>query len=484
MNNSPQPSLCLRFVGLGVGLFLIGIRPVPTAATQPDVLSELTNDEEQAAATITENKLLSTVSFLASDEMAGRNTPSRELTIASAYVAARFRGSGLEGLGPDGSFYQTHQLETVQIPVEGVWLTADGSAASTRLRMLAAPAEDLDISAEVLHEDQALQHAEPQIAVIDEFSVPPQAVSNPAMVIAVVTRRLRALQNKGLKLVLVRCSSDSVLWEAADVLPEQPRLKRASMHPGLCVALVPETDVPTGKVTVRAPSERLIQSPVRNVVGVLRGSDEKLADEAILISAHLDHIGVRGEGQDMINNGADDNATGVTAVLALADAFAALKVRPARSMVFVTFWGEEKGLLGSKEFVKQPLWPLPKIVANINIEMVGRPEKDASGKAWMTGWKHSNLGEVMNAGSQRLGVEIFNRTDVGEMLYRRSDNYSFVQRGVVAHSFSAGSLHSDYHQPSDEWGKLELPHMTKVVRGLFAGALHVASRDGHIKSAP
>ena len=167
----------------------------------------------------------------------------------------------------------------------------------------------------------------------------------------------------------------------------------------------------------------------------------------------------------------------MTAVVSLADAFARLKTKPRRSVVFVTFWGEEKGLLGSKHFVDNPLWPLSKIVANINIEMVGRPETDAREKAWMTGWKHSDLGSMMNSGSQRMGVEIFNRTDVGEMLYSRSDNYSFVKKGVVAHSFSAGSLHADYHQPSDEWEKLDIPHMTKVIQGLFAGALYVAEHQ-------
>lgn len=82
----------------------------------------------------------------------------------------------------------------------------------------------------------------------------------------------------------------------------------------------------------------------------------------------------------------------------------------------------------------------------------------------------------MNQGSQRVGVEIFNRTDVGEMLYARSDNYSFVQKGIVAHSFSAGSLHGDYHQPTDEWEKLNFKHMTKVSQGLLSGLLHLANR--------
>ena len=109
--------------------------------------------------------------------------------------------------------------------------------------------------------------------------------------------------------------------------------------------------------------------------------------------------------------------------------------------------------------------------------MIGRPESDAQNKAWMTGWKHSNLGELLNEGAQRGGVEVFNREDVGEMLYARSDNYPFVQAGVVAHSVSAGSLHEDYHQPTDEVEKLDIKHMTQVIKGLFAGVVHLADDD-------
>ena len=141
----------------------------------------------------------------------------------------------------------------------------------------------------------------------------------------------------------------------------------------------------------------------------------------------------------------------------------------------MTFWGEEKGLLGSKHFVKNPLWPLDKVVANINLEMIGRPEDGAESKAWMTGWDKSDLGLLMAEGAKRANVEIFNHKKFGDMLYRQSDNYPFAQAGVIAHSFSAGSLHADYHQPTDEWEKLNLPHMTKIIQGLVAGTLPIAN---------
>jgi Zn-dependent M28 family amino/carboxypeptidase len=160
--------------------------------------------------------------------------------------------------------------------------------------------------------------------------------------------------------------------------------------------------------------------------------------------------------------------------LALADAYAALNPRPARTMIFVAFWGEESGLLGSRELVKRPVWPIDKTLAMINLEMLGRPEPGASGKTWVTGWEQSDLGSLMAVGAERVGVDIFEHPRYSAMLYRASDNWPFAEAGVIAHSFSAGSLHSDYHQPGDSWEKLETRHMTEVIRGLFAGSLPLA----------
>jgi hypothetical protein len=205
---------------------------------------------------------------------------------------------------------------------------------------------------------------------------------------------------------------------------------------------------------------------LRNVIGLLRGSDPSLAQEAVLFSAHLDHLPARPEVGDGIFNGADDDASGVTAVVMLADAFGAWS-KPKRSILFVAFGGEESGLLGSKHFANEPLWPLDKIVANINIEMIGRPEPGANGKMWMTGWQKSDLGTLLSEVSSRKNFEIFEHPKFSTMLYQASDNWSLAKRGVVAHSFSAGSLHGDYHQPDDEWERLEIPHLTRVIQGLF-----------------
>lgn len=210
--------------------------------------------------------------------------------------------------------------------------------------------------------------------------------------------------------------------------------------------------------------------PLKNVVGILPGKDPELAKEAIIYSAHLDHLGRKENKGDGIFNGADDNASGVTAVLTLADAFGATGTNK-RTLIFIAFSGEESGLLGSKRFVEEPIWPLDKVVAMINIEMIGRPEPGANGKIWMTGWRESNLGELMNQASFPKGVEIFEHPKFSEMLYRASDNWPLAEKGVVAHSFSAGSLHGDYHQPDDEWDRLDTKHMTRVIRGLYEASL-------------
>jgi hypothetical protein len=284
------------------------------------------------------------------------------------------------------------------------------------------------------------------------------------------------LEAAGAKALLLETEPDSEWVRQAELLRNKPRPDTGSRI-SLPIVLIPKQAPEYPSIELIVPAVQVMELPMRNVVGVLRGSDPALANQAIVFSAHLDHLGTNPKVGDGIYNGADDDASGVTAVLSLADAFAAMPVRPKRTLIFMTFWGEEAGLLGSKEFVARPSWPLAEIVANVNIEMIGRPEPGARNKSWMTGWTESDLGKLMNASSQRWGFEIFEHPKFSAMLYRSSDNWSFAEKGVVAHSFSAGSLHSDYHQPDDEWERLEIPHMTQVIRGLFLGAQSLANGE-------
>ncbi len=427
----------------------------------------LTADETAASQTITEGKLLSTVSFLSSDEMAGRDTPSPELNIAAAYVASRLRGAGLEPLDPDGSFYQETTVDTVRAPSGAVFVT--GSDARSFGLMFGGD-EAISFEGEIAEVAAGANYSGPVWMTAPE----PRGTDprSQMMTTVSVVRSAANLKRAGATaMVVVANETSPLVVQAKKFQAREQMVGRRSLSSALPILLV--SAPPSGKTRLALPAQLKGKAIVRNVMGVVRGSDPEMAKQAVLFSAHLDHIG-RASGTDPVNNGADDDATGVTAVLALADAFGSMKTKPKRSTVFMTFWGEEKGLLGSKYYGDHPMWPLDQTVANINIEMVGRPEQGAEGTSWMTGWNQSDLGSIMFKGAARAGVRVFEHKRFSQMLYRQSDNYSLVKVGVVAHSFSAGSLHEDYHQPSDEWQKLQIPHMTKVVRGLFAGSLPIA----------
>ena len=441
-------------------------------------VSDLSADEQQAIDSIRESNTLATVSFLASDEMAGRQTPSPELNIASAFVAAQFRGAGLSGGGDDETFYQTHKLDLYRPGQQGLVVKdAEGNSVSTLGVLFGTDQEVSSTEGVVDPESDSAPEKFAGGVVVDEVQLRQEMVSNVGFVTAMWSRRITPLIKRGATCVFVRTKAESPLPALMKQRLKDPSPAARRFRIDCPIVLLAPGESIGGVSKIVIPPRERVEIPVRNVIGVLNGSDPKLASEAIVFSAHLDHIGRASFGPDRVNNGADDNATGVTGVVSLAHAFSRLKTRPARSVIFMTFWGEEKGLLGSKHFADNPTWPLDGIVAQINLEMIGRPEPNAQGKAWMTGWSKSNLGTLMNQGSQRVGVEVFNHKQFGDMLYARSDNFPLARAGVVAHSFSAGSLHADYHQPTDEWEKLEIPHMTKVIRGIMAGALPIANNE-------
>ncbi len=433
--------------------------------------AELSNDAKNAMQQIQQKRVAATVMFLASDELAGRDTPSPELQIAASYVASRFRGANLVGGGKDGSFFQPSKIATATVPQSGVSIAAGGKPVP-HFGLLGAGNVDFEFTGKIefVTEDENLSNRkfEGPVAMAAGEMSDPRAESN-------IIRRAQTLIRRGATAVLIQVPSDSplVARAARNVRPRIINPRERVSNPTL---LVPPLDSDQ-LYSITIPPIVHGETEVQNVIGLIRGSDSQLSTEAIIFSAHLDHIGFQPGLVDPVFNGADDDASGVTAVLSLADAYAALTTPPKRTVIFMAFWGEEKGLLGSRYYVNHPLWPLEKTVANINIEMIGRPEAGAAEKIWMTGWDQSDLGKLMDDSARRVGIEVFEHPQYSRMLYRASDNAPFVDRGVIAHSFSAGSLHSDYHRPSDEWQKLDLKHMTSVIKGLFAGSLPIADGD-------
>jgi Zn-dependent M28 family amino/carboxypeptidase len=212
------------------------------------------------------------------------------------------------------------------------------------------------------------------------------------------------------------------------------------------------------------------------VAGILEGSDARLKDEYVVFSAHMDHLdverpAVRG---DSINNGADDNASGTTAVLELAEAFARLDPRPRRSMIFVTVSGEERGLWGSSAFTADPPVPMGQMVANVNLDMVGRNWKDS---IVVIGRQHSDLGATLarvNAAHRELGMTAIDDLWPEERFFFRSDHYNFARLGVPALFFFNG-VHEDYHKVSDEPAKIDAEKASRIVKLAFYLGLEVAN---------
>lgn len=215
-----------------------------------------------------------------------------------------------------------------------------------------------------------------------------------------------------------------------------------------------------------------------NSVGILPGTDPVLRDEYIVVSAHMDHVGVNSASvKDSIWNGADDDASGTAGVLALAEAFAHAPTR--RSIIFLTVSGEEHGLWGSAWFTSNPPVPINRIVANFNLDMIGRNWKDS---IVVIGMEHSDLGATLakvNAAHPELGMTAMRDPWPEENFFGRSDHYNFARRGIPALFFFNG-VHADYHQPSDSPDKIDAEKESRVVRLIF----HVTAAVANAPSRP
>jgi Zn-dependent M28 family amino/carboxypeptidase len=209
-----------------------------------------------------------------------------------------------------------------------------------------------------------------------------------------------------------------------------------------------------------------------NTVGLLEGTDPKLKSEFVVFSAHMDHVGTAGGGQcqarggDTICNGADDDGSGTVGVVELAEAFSQKGARPKRSMIFLTVSGEEKGLYGSSYFVEHPTVPLAQVVADLNIDMIGRNWKDT---IVAIGREHSDLGATLgrvNAAHPELGMTAIDDRWPEENFYSRSDHFNFARKGVPILFFFNGT-HPDYHQVTDSPDKLDSEKESRILRLLF-----------------
>jgi len=211
-----------------------------------------------------------------------------------------------------------------------------------------------------------------------------------------------------------------------------------------------------------------------NAIAILRGTDATLKNEVILLTAHLDHLGIcPAVNGDNICNGADDDASGTSAVLALARAMAAAKP-PKRTVVFACFGSEEMGGFGNHAFLEHPPVPLEEIVANLEFEMIGRPDPAVpAGDLWLTGFDRSTLGPEL----AKHGAHLVNDPHPTENFFRRSDNYALALKGIIAHTVSSFNLHTDYHRPSDDIAHLDIPYMAQAIASMIGPVNWLANTD-------
>ena len=212
-----------------------------------------------------------------------------------------------------------------------------------------------------------------------------------------------------------------------------------------------------------------------NAVGEIKGIDARLATEVILLSAHLDHLGVRenAPGDDKIFNGADDDASGCVAVMELARVLAK-GARPKRTVQFAFFGSEEAGGFGAQYFVNNLAYPKDHLAANLEFEMIGRPdEKVAADELWLTGYERSNLGAEL----AKRGAKLVKDPHPEQNFFQRSDNYALARQGVIAHTVSSFGLHTDYHHASDEIKTINFEHMTKAINSMVEPVIWLVNSD-------
>ena len=205
-----------------------------------------------------------------------------------------------------------------------------------------------------------------------------------------------------------------------------------------------------------------------NVLAQIEGTDE--TGQIILLSAHLDHFGVR---NGKTYPGADDDASGTVAVMELARVLAK-EPKPRRTIVFALWGSEEAGLLGARYFLQHPTFDLKQIIANLEFEMIGRADpKVERDQLWLTGWERSDLGPELAA----HGAKLTGDPHSDQNFFTRSDNYALARDGIVAQTVSSYGLHKDYHRPTDTLAKIDWQHLDRAIASMIQPVMWLANTD-------
>lgn len=483
-----------------VFLLLIGVL---SANAQEEIMQKYASDIDQ-------EEMKEILTILSSDALEGRETGERGQKMAAAFIADYFQELGLEPVVPTengNSYYQKFDLESSQPGI--TYLKADGKTFTNGKEVLYFGSSNMSATANI------------QSVFVGKGTDSEYASINTAGKVVVVDgagssfQQWRELDTKGYKngaalVIIIAKDNDEEFNTMAKQYgsffmharlgfkKEENNTSNGSFIVGPSTAAVllnSTTDKMTKVVTennlskIKGTAVEYITSRevkyvgTENVLGFLEGTDKK--DEIVIITAHYDHIGKRGEN---INNGADDDGSGTTSVLKIAKAYVKAKNEghgPRRSILFMTVTGEEKGLLGSEYYTKNPIFPLEQTVVDLNIDMVGRTDE-----------AHENDREfVYLVGSDKLSTELhelsekanetftnlsidYTYNDPGhpERIYYRSDHWNFAKHNVPI-IFYFNGVHEDYHLPTDTVDKIEFDLLQKRAQLVFYTSWVIANRD-------
>lgn len=433
---------------------------------------------------VQEKNVRAHMEFLASDALKGRGSATEYELIAAHYIASQFRQFGLAPAGDRDANQQKTFLQTIPLTkqafAEVPALRFQANGQSIEWRHGREMACSRLASAEISGPFQKLEIGgtpQPGAFVLLNYAEEANAQE--------IGRNVFAMLQQGAAAVMIATPAEwQPRWERfAAGMPELPTsFGAASGSRGGGSAILLNTaaanamqQIPDGVVIQISGS--LAPPEIKhtwNVVGELAGSDPKRRHEAISLSAHMDHLGVRRPvAGDSIYNGADDDASGVIAVLELARVLSA-GPRPKRTIYFVAYGSEEQGGFGSRYFIEHPPLPLENLVANIQFEMIGRPDpKVAAHTLWLTGFERSNLGPELAQRGARLVADPHPQ----ENFFQRSDNYILAKRGIIAHTVSSYGLHEEYHQPNDDLTRIDFAHMTAAINAIHKPVLWLANSD-------
>ena len=408
--------------------------------------------------------------FLASDALRGRGSGTADELVAATYVAAQLRAYGIAPAGDNGGYLQratlqqpkftgSPQLTLAQPGGEKVtWSCGKEFAVlylaqtqfSGKLHVINADGDDPEPAGAivlVLGNDRKQQRAKAS-SLGDKGAV--------AAIIAATAERTTQFQQRAKQLPSLPVKIEG---EDASGLGSDFNVLEASPEAVAILKALPENTT----LTFDGPATS-DKKYTWNALGILRGSDPVLQQTAVLLSAHLDHLGIGPPvNGDDIYNGADDDASGTTAVLELARVLGSGS-KPRRTVIFALFGSEETGGQGSTYFLQHPPVPLKQIAVNLEFEMLGRADSAVSADTvWLTGWERSNLGPMLAA----RGAKLIGDPHPAQNFFARSDNYVLAKKGVVAQTVSSYGMHSDYHQPSDDVAHINFQHMDAAIGSLL-----------------